>query len=94
VEFEPTVIDSNIVSLKVKPELYRPELKRGHHLGLPHPVVHCRRWRRTKCEGESLIISGLTSQERNDEQPYTGAGGVRLGNLFGQPVTVTGRSCW
>lgn len=66
VEFEPTVIDSNIVSLKVKPELSRPDYRNAVQLsGFLIPAFSTRRVETVveMREGESLIIGGLRTEE-------------------------------
>jgi pilus assembly protein CpaC len=66
VEFEPTVIDSNIVSLKVKPELSRPDFQNSIELaGFRIPSFITRRVETVveMREGESVIIGGLKSEE-------------------------------
>jgi pilus assembly protein CpaC len=67
VDFEPTVIDSNIVSLKVKPELSRPDYQNSITLaGYSIPSFITRRVETVveMREGESLIIGGLKEQQR------------------------------
>ena len=39
-DFEPTVIDSGIINLRVSPEVSQPDYsERGRHLGLPDPGI-------------------------------------------------------
>jgi pilus assembly protein CpaC len=67
VNFEPTVIDSNIVSLKVKPELSRPDYENAVVLsGFRIPAFSTRRVETVveMREGESLIIGGLKMETR------------------------------
>lgn len=67
VDFEPTVIDSNIVSLKVKPELSRPDYENAVVLsGFRIPAFSMRRVETVveMREGESLIIGGLKMETR------------------------------
>jgi pilus assembly protein CpaC len=67
VEFEPTVIDSNIVSLKVKPELSRPDFENAVLLeGFRIPSFITRRVETVveMREGESLVIGGLRMDEK------------------------------
>ena len=87
VEFEPTVIDSNIVSLKVKPELSRPDYENSVILsGFRIPAFQTRRVETVveMREGESLIIGGLKSETR--AKVTTGIPFLKdipvLGNLF------------
>jgi pilus assembly protein CpaC len=87
VEFEPTVIDSNIVSLKVKPELSRPDYSRAVAFqGLIIPAFITRRVETVveMREGESLIIGGLKSQEKEKIQSKTTILGdiPLIGNFF------------
>jgi pilus assembly protein CpaC len=87
VEFEPTVIDSNIVSLKVKPELSRPDFDNAVIVsGFRIPSFITRRVETVveMREGESLVIGGLTSQERQKVTSKTPilSSIPLLGNLF------------
>jgi pilus assembly protein CpaC len=87
VEFEPTVIDSNIVSLKVSPELSRPDFDNAVIIsGFRIPAFTVRRVDTVveMREGESLIIGGLTSQEKETTNTRTPvlADIPLLGNLF------------
>ena len=87
VEFEPTVIDSNIVSLKVKPELSRPDFDNAVVIsGFRIPSFITRRVETVveMREGESLVIGGLTSQEKErtaNRTPVLSSIPL-LGNLF------------
>lgn len=87
VEFEPTVIDSNIVSMKVKPEYSRPDFENGVILsGFVIPSFITRRVETVveMREGESLVIGGLKNQEDlhfESKTPILGDIPV-LGNLF------------
>jgi len=87
VDFEPTVIDSNIVSLKVKPELSRPDFDNAVIVsGFRIPTFITRRVETVveMREGESLVIGGLTSQERQKTSTRTPilSSIPLLGNLF------------
>ena len=87
VEFVPTVIDSNIVSLKVKPELSRPDFDNAILVsGFRIPSFITRRLETVveMREGESLVIGGLTSQEKQRTSNRTPvlADIPLLGNLF------------
>jgi len=87
VEFVPTVIDSNIVSLKVKPELSRPDFDNAVLVsGFRIPSFITRRLETVveMREGESLVIGGLTSQEKERTSNRTPilADIPLLGNLF------------
>jgi len=87
VDFEPTVIDSNIVSLKVKPELSRPDFDNAVIVsGFRIPSFITRRVETVveMREGESLVIGGLTSQERQKTVSRTPvlSSIPLLGNLF------------
>ena len=87
VEFEPTVIDSNIVNLKVKPELSRPNYDRAVIFqGYVVPEFITRRVETVveMREGESLVIGGLKTQERTklvSRTPLLSSIPL-LGNLF------------
>jgi pilus assembly protein CpaC len=87
VDFEPTVIDSNIVSLKVKPELSRPDYQNAVQLsGFLIPAFLTRRVETVveMREGESLIIGGLKSETKSKVEsgiPFLKDIPV-LGNLF------------
>lgn len=87
VDFEPTVIDSNIVSLKVKPELSRPDYNNSIVLsGFRIPAFITRRVETVveMREGESLVIGGLKSEEK--QKVTSGVPLLKdipvLGNLF------------
>jgi len=87
VDFEPTVIDSNIVSLKVKPELSQPDYT--HSVIVNGSIVPSFITRRVETvvemrEGESLIIGGLTQQQKNKTVSKTPvlSNIPLLGNLF------------
>jgi pilus assembly protein CpaC len=87
VDFEPTVIDSNIVSLKVKPELSRPDYSRAIAFeGFVIPSFITRRVETVveMREGESLVIGGLKAQEKEKIRSKTSVLGdiPLLGNLF------------
>ena len=87
VEFEPTVIDSNIVSLKVLPEVSRPDFENAVVLsGFLIPSFITRRVETVveMREGESLVIGGLKNQEKQRiEQKTPVLGDIPvLGNLF------------
>jgi pilus assembly protein CpaC len=94
VEFEPTIIDSNIVSLKVKPELSRPDFENGVVLsGFVIPSFITRRVETVveMREGESLLIGGLKNEENlhfESKTPVLGDIPV-LGNLFRKTRTET-----
>src|SRR5262249_34045632 len=87
VDFEPTVIDSNIVSLKVKPELSQPDYT--HSVLINASVVPSFVTRRVETvvemrEGESTIIGGLTQQQKTktvSRTPLLGSIPL-LGSLF------------
>jgi pilus assembly protein CpaC len=87
VEFEPTIIDSNIVNLKVKPELSRPDFERAVEFsGFLIPSFITRRVETVveMREGESLVIGGLKQQQKQkivSKTPLLGDIPV-LGNLF------------
>jgi pilus assembly protein CpaC len=87
VDFEPTVIDSNIVSLKVKPELSRPDFQNAIQLaGFLIPSFITRRVETVveMHEGESLVIGGLKEQQK--QRTVNGVPLLKdipiLGNLF------------
>ncbi len=87
VEFEPTIIDSNIVNLKVKPELSRPDFERAVEFsGFLIPSFITRRVETVveMREGESLVIGGLRTQEKQKIVSRTPllADIPLLGNLF------------
>lgn len=87
VEFEPTIIDSNIVSLKVKPELSRPDFERAVEFsGFLIPSFITRRVETVveMREDQTLLIGGLKLQEKDKITAKTPLLGdiPLIGNLF------------
>jgi pilus assembly protein CpaC len=87
VTFQPTVIDSNIVSLKMSSELSRPDFDNGVEIsGFLIPSFITRRVETVveMREGETLVIGGLKNQEKEviiQKTPILGDIPV-IGNLF------------